>query len=203
MPSAAPGVTARGMLRQISPGNPWVSAHNLGRPQAGYSHCPGMQACSGLVERRLRRWFYFTRQLSVIGVECGRLGEVESLVGDCRPPPPGNPRRPSSSRDCDSLGGGLDKDPVKNCGESIFYVPMWQENGGVFLPMWEHSTLNIIKKHRNLNKLNKSQYFKNIRSFFTCTEHTSVLEFEHFHYHLYGVWLVEPLSIAITNVLTT
>ncbi len=36
----------------------------------------------------------FTQLLSGIGVERGRLGEVVSLVGDCRPPPPGNPHRP-------------------------------------------------------------------------------------------------------------
>jgi hypothetical protein len=30
-----------------------------------------------------------------------------------------------------------------------------------------------------------------------------VLEFVNSHYHLYGVWLVRPPSIAITNVLIT
>ena len=203
MPSAAPGVTARGALRQINPETSWIPAQLSGRTKEGCSSFQGRETEFRPDERRLHSWFYFTRHLSVFGVECGRLGEVESLVGDCWPPPPGNPRRPLPRRSGSAPGDGLDKNPRIIKHGFFVFIPKWLKNGGVFLPIRKLHTFNIFKYWHNLKEINYSQYFKNKRSYYTCAQKCSVLEFGSFHYHLYGVRLVEPPSIAITNVLVT
>ena len=144
----------------------------------------------------------FSLHSSSYRVMRGRLGEVESLVGDCRPPPPGNPRQPSIQSSINLRNGGLRKKP-QNRIEFIAYSSKGQRNGGVFLPPNKHHTFNNIKKPYNLKKLNHSQYFKNKCSYYSCTEKYTVLEFVNSHYHLYGYRLVGLPSIAITNVLTT
>ena len=201
MPRAAPGVHAWGAVRRIIPGNPSVSVHVLGRYRLGSSSRVGMDPGFRPDMHRFHKSFYFTLHLSGFGVERGRLGEVESLVGDCRPPPPGNPRQPTILKVNRLSDGGLRENPIKTTVGFYGFIPNWQKNGGVFLPKCKLPSLNIIHKSRNLKKLIPAQYFKNKYSFFTCTELPSVLECCQLHCHLYGVWLVEPPSIAITNVL--
>jgi hypothetical protein len=131
------------------------------------------------------------------------LGEVESLVGDCRPPPPGNPRQLTNLSDCKHKCGGRLKNPVQPGRGFYVFTPLWKRKGAVYLPIRRHSTLNITEFHRILKRLNKTENFKNTYSYSSCIDRCNVLKFGIFHYHLYGVWLVEPPSIAITNVLGT
>ena len=203
MPSAAPGVIARGALRQTVPATLWASAQHLGRAKVECSSRSRAGIPIRPVKRRFEYWLYFTGHYSAHRVECGRLGEVESVVGDCRPPPPGNPRRLASWRSHYPIGDELDVNPSDNNHGSLLFIQKWHENGGVFLPIWKHCSFNIPQNTSNLKKLNLAQYFKIISSYFTCTQKPFVLEFGDLHYHLYGDWLVELPYIAITNVLET
>ncbi len=201
MPRAAPGVIARGALCRNISGNPGKTVRKMNRVASGASSQLGKEIHFHPGERKYHSRFYFALHLSEFGVDCGRLGEVESLVGDCRPPPPGNPRQPTFDWITIPKSGGLWENPPKmHCGFFNF-SQIWQKNGGVFLPMYTYPSLNNLHKQYNLNKLNFTQYFKNSYSYFPCTAFCDVLEFVHFHCHLYGVWFVEPPSIAITNVL--
>jgi hypothetical protein len=202
MPRAAPGVIARGALRRKIPGEPRISVQDMGRYRDGYSSWSGSKIRIRPDLRSYQGRNYFTLHLSGFGVEHGRLGEVESLVGDCRPPPPGNPRQPTTLISIDLWNGGLRKNPFIHNGFNVF-IPKWRKKGEVFLPMYKHLSFNNSKYLYNLKKSNRWQYFKNNCSYFSCIEKCTVLEFVNSHYHLYGVWLVRPPSIAITNVLIT
>jgi hypothetical protein len=201
MPRAAPGVIASGKLRRTIPRRSCLSVRKMGRYVAGYSSPLGKEIHFHPGELEFHKSFYFTLHLSGFGVERGRLGEVESLVGDCRPPPPGNPHQPTFLICTNPAYGGLRKNPVETCNGLWNFSPKWQKNGGVFLPMCKYPSLTNVKNRYNLKKLISTQYFKNNYSYFSCTEIHSVLKFAQFHCHLYGVWSVEPPSIAITNVL--
>jgi len=200
MPSAAPGVIARGAMRQPGPRCSWVPVPHSNRTGAGCSSGLGSGSAHQPGVRRYRSYLCFTQLLSVIGVERGRLGEVESLVGDCRPPPPGNPHRPPARSSTRSVG--MSKRNLQNT--KLWFVVSSSKGhkcGGLLLLI--NKLHSYIKYHpfENLKELNYSQYFKINHSFFPCAEIRSVLEFGRFHSHLYGVWLRKPPPIAITNVL--
>lgn len=201
MPRAAPGVIARGALRRKNKGNSCVSVRESDRYKAECSFRLGMETHIRPDERWSRKRFPFTLHLSGFEVERGRLGKVESLVGDCRPPPPGNPRQPIMLFRIKHGCCGFQKNPVDSGNGFDAFIPKWQKNGGVFLRMCKHHSFKNTDNPYNLKKLVFLQYFKNNCSYFSCAEKCSVLESCNFHYHLYGLWLVEPPSIAITNVL--
>jgi hypothetical protein len=201
MPLAAPGVIARGALCRKIPGEPLVLAQVMGRYREGCSSWSRSEVWFRPDVRMNRCRNYFTPHSSCFRVERGCLGEFVSLVGDCWPPPPGNPRQPIIQIRNRRWNGGLGKNPNNNDG-FVAFIPKWRKNGGVILPVKKYCTLNNNKKPSNLKILNPAQYFKNIRSFYSCAVKSTVLEFIHSHCHPYGFWLVGPPSIAITNVLT-
>jgi hypothetical protein len=201
MPRAAPSVIAKGALRRIISKYFDVAVRKLDRYVAGDSSQFGKEIHFHPGERNFQKSVYFTLHLSRFGVDSGRLGEVVSLVGDCRPPPPGNPRQATILRGIKPINGGLRENPTKMRSRFFDFTQKRQKNGGVLLPTCMYPSLNNLHNQYNLNKLNIPQYFKNTFSYFSCTVFCSVLEFVHFHCHLYGVWLVEPPAIAITNVL--
>jgi hypothetical protein len=201
MPRAAPGIIARGALCWKIPGEPRIPVQVLGWYMEGYSSRSRSEACIRPDVREFQRSKSFTPHSSGFRVERGRLGEVVSLVGDCRPPPPGNPRQPVIQIRKRETNRGLGKNPYNNDG-FVAFIAIWQKNGGVILPVYRYHSFNNNKKHSNLKKLNSAQYFKNICSYSSCAVKCTVLEFVHSHYHPYGFWLVGPPSIAITNVLT-
>jgi hypothetical protein len=203
MPRAAPGESARMALRRKLSGNLRVSVRNSNGYLARYPYRFGMEKYLHQYGSRSRRCCYFTLLLSGIGVECGRLGEVVSLVGDCRPPPPGNPHRPTASICASKWVGGKHRNNIQTLDGSIYFLSKKQKNGGVFLPLWKYSTFNNYQIPTNLKDLNHCEYFKNNRSYFSCIVKNPVLKFEHLHSHLCGYRDVEPPSIAITNVLET
>ncbi len=200
MPRAAPGAIARGALRWIIPGEPTISSQKFGRYMDGYSPWIWCMSCIQPGLRKYQHMDYFTLHSSIIIVEHGRLGEVVSMEGDCRPPPPGNPRLPSTLNSADLSSGELLKAPFK--GVRLFgFIFNPQKNGGEFLPLYKHLSLKISKNPTNLKKFIRTQYFKNICSYFSCIVKRTVLEFVHSHCHLYGFRVVGLPSIAITNVL--
>ncbi len=145
----------------------------------------------------------FTLQFSGFWVGRGGLGEVESLVGDCRPPPPGNPRRPTCpASSIAGLSGRRTR--VANAVKGGFcFTCSGAINRDVLPPGWKCSSLNKYQNRCNLKELNDLQYFKKNRSYSSCTGRQPVLEFIHFHSHLCGQLGAEPPPIAITNVLVT
>jgi hypothetical protein len=204
MPRAAPGDIARGALRRKLPENLRVSVRNSDGCLARYPYPYrfGMETYLHLSESRSRKCCYFTLHLSGFWVERGRLGEVVSLVRDCRPPPPGNPYRPTASSFATKWDGGKHRNPTQ-VDNGFCFILKKQENGGVFLPLRMYSTFNSHQISANLKDLNHCEYFKNNCSYFSCIVKNPVLKFEHFHSHLCGYRDVEPPSIAITNVLET
>jgi len=202
MPHATRGVIARWALRRKIPGEPILPVHDLDRYIEGYSSWSGSETYTRLGVRRFKKRNYFIQHSSGFRVERGRLGEVESLVGDCRPPPPDNPHQPSTGSRINRLSGGLWKNPFIYNGFYVF-SQKWQKDGGVLLPKCRYPSLNNNGYLYNLKNIKILQYFKNICSFFSCIEKSTVLEFVRSHYHLYGFRLVGSPSIAITNVLIT
>jgi len=177
-----------------------IPVRELVRYTEGCSPWSGSKTCTRPDLRRFNIRNSFIQHSSGLKVERGRLGEVESLVGDCRPPPPDNPRQPTAGSNVNQLSGGLRKNPFP-CNGFVTFIPKWQKNGGVSLSMCRHHSFNKAEYPYNLKKLIQSQYFKNDCSYFSCVEKSSVLEFVSSHYHLYGFRLVGSPSIAITNVL--
>jgi hypothetical protein len=203
MPRAAPGSNARGALRRDLPDQLHATVRY---PDSCLVKCP----CCPEMEKDLHRCgcrshlcCSFTLQFSGLGVERGVLGEVVSLVGDCRPPPPGNPRQPTNPVSTIKWVGRRPVISAKAGIGSIGYISNKQKNGGVFLPIWVHCSLINLQISTNLKILNHQQYFKNNRSYFSCARKNHVLKFEHFPSHMCGFRDVEPPSIAITNVLGT
>jgi hypothetical protein len=202
MPRAAPGAIARGALRWILPEEPTISGQKKGRYMDRWSTWIWCMSCIKPGLRKYQHFDYFTLHSSIFIADHGRLGEVVSMEGDCRPPPPGNPRLPSPRSSADLLSGALLKDPLK--GVRLFgFIFNSQKNGGEFLLLYKHLSLNICKNPSNLKKFIRTQYFKNICSYFSCAVNSTVLEFVHSHCHLYGFRVVGLPSIAITNVLLT
>jgi hypothetical protein len=203
MPRVAPGDIVRGALRRKLPEYIRVSVRYSDRYLPRYPYRLVMETSLHLCKSRSKKCSYFTLHLSGFGIERGRLGEVVSLVGDCRPPPPGNPHRPSTP-DCISDWVGMRYGcPAHTGSGSIGFTSNKQKYGGVFLPVWMGYSFNNTQLITNLKDLIPGEYFKNYRSYFSCTEKNPVLKFEHFHSHLCGFRKLEPPSIAITNVLGT
>jgi hypothetical protein len=166
----------------------------------GYSLWACFLRCIRPVTRMFQTAEFFALHSSIFKVAHGRLGEVVSMVGDCRPPPPGNPRQPSSRSNAALFAGGYMKNPLV-CNRLYVFISKWQKNGGENLPGCKCHSFNIISDPSNLKILNRSQYFKIKCSFISCAMKYTVLEFVNSHCHLYGFRLVGPPSIAITNVL--
>jgi len=203
MTRAAPGDLARGALRRRLPKDQRVSVCESDRYPKGASYRMGKESYLLPCMSSYEMCSYFTQHLSGFGVERGRMGEVVSLVGDCRPPPPGNPLQlstPSGSIVC--FDAGLMNLPQVGC-KSTSFISIKHKNGGFFLPASIHCSFNKHKSKPNLKNLNNTEYFKNKRSYFSCAGKNPVLKFEHFHSHLCGFREVGPPSIAITNVLET
>ena len=202
MPRAAPGVIARGASRRIIPGEPKVPVIDLDRYIDGYSMWACILRCILPVTRLFQAAKYFTQHSSIFIVTHGRLGEVVSMVGDCRPPPPGNPRQPSTRSNAALSAVRYIKNP--SMGNRLYiFISKWQKNGGENLPGCKRRSFIIIRYPSNLKILNRSQYFKIKCSFISCAVKYTVLEFVNSHCHLYGLRLVGSPSIAITNVLLT
>lgn len=203
MARAVPGDKVWGGLRQGSLSKFQVSIRN---PDGYLWHYPcsiRMESALHLVKKRENCWFTFTLLFSGLWVERDRLGEVVSLVGDCRPPPPGNPRRPARLRSDHSRQGGWWSNKVfAAIGDGVFTARMGK-HGGKHTFEEVSSSLYRHQLYRNLKELNQLQYFKNNRSYFSCRRGNPVLKFEHLHSHLCGLKVVEPPPIAITNVLRT
>jgi hypothetical protein len=94
MPRAAPGFNARGALGRNLLVKYHRSAHAMDRHGAGVLGYSLAVVHSHPVLRHSDSAVSLPLHIPGSWVVCGCLGEVESLVGDCRPPPPGNPRRP-------------------------------------------------------------------------------------------------------------
>jgi hypothetical protein len=200
MPRAAPGDYARGVLRR--------DVLNDLQPTVGYSDSvvrhpshPGAKMKLYRCGSRSRKWCRFTLQFSGFGVERDGLGEVVSLVGDCRPPPPGNPRRPFIPVTRNTGLRGWRVWTVRASIGGLCFNAGISKSGELLASGYRHRSLNIYQKSSNLKELNNPQYFKINRSYSSCVERKPVLEFLHFHSHLCGQLGVKPPPIAITNVL--
>jgi hypothetical protein len=148
-------------------------------------------------------WCNFTLQLSDIRVGNGRLGEVVSLVGDCRPPPPGNPHRPTGEARWRDPGLRPRINSAQSLPREFCFSSKIVNNGGLNLSFRSCSSLIGSNNTGNLKKLNHHQYFKINRSYYSCTRKKRVLEFERLRSHLCGFRRVTPPPMAITNVLET
>jgi len=148
--------------------------------------------------RSIYRWS-FTLLYRGFGIERGYLGEVVSLEGDCRPPPPGNPRQ--------AVGNRIFRIPrnwhwisASNIG-GVCFTSNRSEKEGNRPPYSLYSSLYKFLLCYNLKKLNYPLNFKINRSYFSCTAKKHVLEFDRLLSHICGLLEVKPPPIAITNVL--
>ncbi len=180
MPHAAPGEEARGAVRRKLPQKMMIPV--LGRGGC-LSSRHGDLRMKKYIERRGSgsiRCSSFTQQLSGIGVGRGRLGEVVSQVGDCRPPPPGNPRRPSITAGVESQMEGEVYLIERLFGGGYCVSPGRRNFWGIIMFDWKRSSFNNDQKHGNLKILNSCEYFKEYCSYFSCTRNQPVLEFGSF-----------------------
>ncbi len=200
MPSAAPGVVTRWAVRRNIPDFRTAPVLYTRRPV----DCPFRWAMETCLPPFGIRYFIsnaFTQLLSGIGVEKGRLGKVVSLVGDCRPPPPGNPHRPPSLRKTKGWPAASHAGRACKQRRCARFSGMMRRIGGIIFPLWMHYSFNRQTLASNLKILNSPEYFKNNRSYYYCTENQPVLEFGIFHSHMCGFQGTELPPIAITNVL--
>ena len=203
MTHAAPGDFARGALRRKLPEYLRVSVRNSDRYLLSIPYRMGKESILLPYESRFEKCSYFTLHLSGFGVERGRMGEVVSLVGDCRPPPPGNPRQPTNPDGNIRWIDWRHMNPPQVGSGQTGLTTIKRKNGGIFLSVTRHCSFNNNLLNTNLKDLDIIQYFKNNRSYFSCVGKNPVLKFEHFNSHLCGLKEVEPPSIVITNVLGT
>lgn len=201
MPRTAPGVIVRGRLRRKYPKYHGVSVTYADRCWSQRPHRAGMGNDLYSFEQGAEKCGCFTRDSCDIGVVCGRLGEVVSLVGDCRPPPPGSPHRPTKLNDGIHQVIQKWKNSAAMGSGDLRFSPRGSKNGGIHRSIGKLYTFNMSSTKGNLKILVSTEYFKNTRSYYYCLSKVPVLEFEHFRSYLYGLHRAEPLSIAITNVL--
>ncbi len=199
----APGDNARGALHRNLPEALQVTVRYSDRYPIRCPYHSGMEIKLHRYGSRSRIWCRFTLQFSGFGVERGVLGEVVSLVGDCRPPPPGNPRRPITPACVDAGWGGRRVKMARAIMGGFCLSSGNPKSGEVLPPGMMQCTFNRHLIKRNLKELNIPQYFKKNRSYFSCVGRKPVLKFKHLHSHLCGQLEVEPPPIAITNVLET
>jgi hypothetical protein len=203
MPRAAPGETARRVVRRNLPGCYLLPDLNWDRYLVRCSTWLGTEKLLRSALRGLNRLFYFTQDLFGFVGRRGRLGEVESSVGDCRPPPPGNPRQPPSPSTAFAWGGWWQKNPVLHWTGFLPLTENRQTTRGLCNPLWRHYSYINSQISLNLKEINFVQYFKENCSYFSCIVKSPVLKFSVLHSHMYGLWVVEPPSIAMTDVLVT
>ena len=201
MPRAAPGESISRVMRRKFAENMVVPGRLTDRYPSKIRPRSEMVNCHYSMVAGLIKGSYFTQQLSGCRVGRGRLGEVVSLVGDCRPPPPGNPHRPINDTTpcswmCEKLVGGK----FRELGGRYFTPPNSQVGGDFFL-ISKHCSFNKNTHPANLKDLNFSEYFKNNHSYYSCGLNHRMLEFGSFHYHICGLLEAEPPSIVMTNVL--
>ena len=201
MSRAAPGVFARGKLRRNLP---VVCRESVRNHDRGWSKRPYRQRMgSGLhpLQNESTKCSSFTLHLSGNRVGCGRVGEVVSLVGDCRPPPPGNPRRPTKLNKPGEWVVSKQTDSRKKGKKVTCFSSKMRDSGGVSSLLCVGSSFNYCLNLWNLKIFKSNEYFKINCSSFYCSWRKPVLEFVHLHSHLCGLTGVKPLSIAITDVL--
>jgi len=166
---AAPGEFAREALRRNFPEYRRASFYNLVGCTYNSLFQSRIVSFSHPCGSRIDKCSYFTPHFSFFEVERGRLGEVVSLVGDCRPPPPGNPHRPSTLMVKIKGCKGMRMSPGGVGLRSEFYNSNNGNAGGFFVKVWKHCSFNKYQIIRNLKELNKLQYFKNNCSYTSCT----------------------------------
>jgi len=180
MPRAAPGEYARGAVRRKLPEYQVVPVYHSDRRPSKCPHRSGMEICLHPYERGTTKCGSFTQQLSAYGVENGRLGEVVSLVGDCRPPPPGNPHQPYVPRQIGRMSDRCVVKLIQMCGGGVSFTAKMRKFGGDVHPSCVHFSLNNKVILPNLKDLNSSEYFKVNRSYSSCTGNHPVLKFGSF-----------------------
>ena len=203
MPRAAPGEDARGAVRRKVPEYQGVPARRMGRRLVKCPYRSGMESDLHPFRKGLNTHACFTQLLSGFGVERGRLGEVVSLVGDCRPPPPGNPLQPSRARRVDGRSGRYSGRWVIQSPRTGRFTTNLRNPGGFKILVRLSISFNSNQILTNLKDLISSEYFKEKCSYFTCIGIWPVLKFGSFHSHMCGSMEVEPPSIVMTNVLET
>jgi hypothetical protein len=180
MPRAAPGDNANGAVRRKFPKSLEGPGNQSARNPMTYPYRSEKESCSHHSIKGISKVCTFIQLLSVYRVECGRLGKVVSTVGDCRPPPPGNPHLLTTSRHVVGEIIGRQEDSRKVSGEDINIAPQIQRDGGFSFQVWLRFSFNNREKPSNLKILNSSEYFKNNCSYYYCTEKKAVLEFGSF-----------------------
>ncbi len=177
---AAPGESVRGAVR-------WKLSQEMKIPVVMIDRYESSRYLELMMEgnvhqsnSRSKKCSSFTQQLSGYGVERGRLGEVVSQVGDCRPPPPGNPPRPTIAAGMVSRKGNkvLQRRRIYRWPGCV--LPRTQENWGIIFLLSMSTTFNTIKIRSNLKILDSSEYFKVNHSYSSCTGPEPVLEFGSF-----------------------
>jgi hypothetical protein len=201
MSRAASGVFARGKLRRNFAEYFSESVVKNARGWSKCHHRQGMEKMLHPNQDGAIRYGSFTLHVSDFRVGSGRLGEVVSLVGDCRPPPPGNPRQPIWLGNPGLRVGSKPADSGQEDRGEPYFSSIIHSIGGVFSPQSVTYTFNNQQQTWNLKIFKPCEYFKINRSSFYCRCRKPVLEFEHLHSHLCGSQGVKPLSIAMTNVL--
>ncbi|GEM_PF-1202104 len=201
MPRAAPGVSARGAVRRRLLKRIGSPVRSTVRRDLWHLYWWEMEGYLLPCCTPWRLLCTFTLNLSDYGVVHGCLGEVVSLVGDCRPPPPGNPRRPPSRKHQFSAGWERGTRRSKYALWRGFSEIKNTKHGELLPVSSKYHTFNIRQFRNNLKKLNLCQYFKKSHSFFSCARKCAVLEFDKLHSHMCGLMVVEFPSIAVTNVL--
>jgi hypothetical protein len=203
MPSAAPGEITRGAVRRGLPDYQLAPVDTLDRRPV---ECPYRWEMETRLHPYIGRFYKrgaFTQLLCGVGLGGGRLGEVVSLVGDCRPPPPGNPRRPSSSKRAAGRAGETYENPSGTRHNGTCSSRKMRKTGGIhFLYKIPFSFKNHVCLS-NLKILNSSEYFKIIRSYYYCIGNQPVLKSGSFRSHMCGLEGAKLPSIAITYVLRT
>src|SRR4030042_620588 len=91
------------------------------------------------------RWLTLTPIFSRFTVERGRLGEVVSLVGDCRPPPPGNPRQPMTLMYTNQGCNWRWTSQARIHGRKPFFTSKCKHSGENFLIVWKHCSFNKLQ----------------------------------------------------------
>jgi hypothetical protein len=171
----APGRVQKLALRRDELRPKRVFARYIGYPRK----CPNFALIVHIIQSfgyMTNFWSNFTLHLSGFGIGKGRLGEVVSLVGDCRPPPPGNPRQPTGGVDHYGIGRSIRATSSSSVSSGFCSTLINSKHGGIYLSDWYFFSLLNSLFSAILKKLNYHQYFKITCSYFSCTGKERVLE---------------------------